>query len=108
MRPRWLVAVFLSLLAVAQVADTAEMGDFVKELQTLAPAGEAAPVCPAQGLPELTTPEPTLKDQVCAWISVSPCPTGNDCGYRFDGSCCVARCPHPPFTCLTICQAQPQ
>lgn len=104
MRPRFLVAVFLSLLAVAQVA---EAGDFAKELRPAAPGAEAAPACPAQDRPDLTIPEPMLKDRVCAFVSVSPCPTGNDCGYQFDGFCCTARCPHGPFGCLTICFAQP-
>lgn len=38
---------------------------------------------------------------VCAFVSASPCPTDNDCGYQFNGTCCVAKCK----PCLGICFA---
>lgn len=42
-----------------------------------------------------------LDGPVCAYISEPPCPTTFDCGYRFDGTCCIPRCPRT--FCLGIC-----
>lgn len=50
----------------------------------------------AAGVSELTVP-------VCAYISEPPCPTSGDCGYRWDGTCCIPRC--HKSRCLGICIA---
>lgn len=40
---------------------------------------------------------------VCAYKSDPPCPTRGDCGYRWDGICCIPRCHRSQ--CLGICIA---
>jgi hypothetical protein len=39
---------------------------------------------------------------VCAWASEPPCPTSGDCGFDWDGSCCIPHCPRP-LGCLAFC-----
>jgi hypothetical protein len=44
-----------------------------------------------------------LSNLPCKYISEPPCPTSGDCGYHWDGTCCIARCQR--LGCFTICKA---
>ena len=48
------------------------------------------------------TPSMDPEDPVCPYFSQRPCPTGNNCGYTWDGFCCIAQC--PGFGCQSFCQ----
>jgi hypothetical protein len=101
----------LAATALALAAHATEPGvPAVGPLPALeAPSGQAPALCPAEE-PALMPPAPILDNQVCAWISQSPCPTAGDCGYelvgnKLDGFCCIARCHRGSFLCLDFCIA---
>lgn len=43
-----------------------------------------------------------LDSSFCPYLSAFPCPTSGGCGYLWDGTCCIPRCPNRG--CFPICK----